>query len=468
MAGEERQDGQTRNDCIQWDALPLYLKADVVVCGGGSAGAFAAIAAAREGAEVLLVEKEGYLGGSAVGALVMPYMTVRVPGEPRCSYLHHELDDRIREYHQEKHIDNSFDPVVHGIILEQMCRESGVQVLLHAGVCGVKKEKGEIRAIAAACKDGIRKIEGRVFVDCTGDGSLAVLAGAGYDAGHPKTGINQPMSLRYIVDGVDKQALGAFLDGMGDPDNARSGKAGGGLFGCVLERRESALKPLFLEAITAGDLERQSMAYWTMFEIPGRGDAVAFNNPEFFDLTDACDPLQLTELMMRGRAFIYKELLFYQKYFKGFDHAYISNISVVPGIRESRRIHTKYTLTGMHVLEQKKFPGAISQCNYPVDVHGGEGLFQDDLPKGDPEKPWYEIPYDCLVSRDIDNLLVAGRCIGADFIAQSSIRIQICCHSMGEAAGTAAAMCMEKKALPGQLDGEAVAERMKERGADFL
>lgn len=300
MTEKLRQDSQAGSSCVKWEELPVYLNADIVVCGGGSAGAFAAMAAAKEGRDVLLVESEGYLGGSAVGALVMPYMTVRVPGEPRCSYLHQELDRRIREYHKEKHIPNSSDPVIHGILLEQMCRESGVRILFHAKVCGVDRGKGKIRAIAVACKDGIRKIAGKIFIDGTGDGSLAVLAGAGYKAGHPKTGVNQPMSLRYIIDGVDKAPLGEFLDSLGDPDNARSGKAGGGLFGCVVERRDSALKPLFTQAVAKGDLDEQSMAYWTMFEIPGRGDAVAFNNPEFFDLTDACDPLQLTELMMRG------------------------------------------------------------------------------------------------------------------------------------------------------------------------
>lgn len=461
---------------IRWDELDTYLSAEVVVCGGGSAGAFAAIAAAREGADVLLVESQGYLGGSAVGALVMPYMTVRVPGEPRCSSLHHQLDRRIRAYHGKNHIENSFDPIIHGILLEEMCRESGVRILLHACVCGAKTEaaksgsgeNGRISAIAVACKDGIRKIEGQIFIDCTGDGSLSVLAGAKFEAGHPKTGVNQPMSLRYFVGGVDKEALGEFLDGFGDPDNARSGKAGGGLFGCVVERRDSGLKPVFRQAVAKGDLWEQSMAYWTMFEIPGRKDEVAFNNPEFFDLTDACDPLQLTKLQLVGRAFIYKELQFYKKYFKGFESAYISAVSVVPGIRESRRIHTRYVLTAADVLGQRKQKGAVSQCNYPADVHGGDGLFRDDLPEGDPAKPWYEIPYDCLVSAEVDNLLVAGRCIGADFVAQSSIRIQICCHSMGEAAGIAAAMCVSRSLLPGRLAGEEVADRMKEQGADFV
>ena len=120
------------------------------------------------------------------------------------------------------------------------------------------------------------------------------------------------------------------------------------------------------------------------------------------------------------------------------------------------------------MLGQRKFDGCISQCNYPVDVHGGEGLFQDDLPEGSPDRPWYEIPYDCLVSADLENLLVAGRCIGADFVAQSSIRIQICCHSMGEAAGIAAAMCLEQGKLPGGLKGEEISGRMKRQGADYI
>lgn len=459
---------QGKSDGIQWDGLDTYLNADVVVCGGGSAGVFAAVAAAREGADVLLVESQGGLGGSAVGGLVMPYMTVRIPGEPRCSYLHKELDRRVEEYHKEKYVKNSCDPIVFGIIQEQMCAESKVKMLFHATVCGAKVENRQIRAIAVACKDGIRKIEGKRFIDCTGDASLAVLAGAGYEQGHPKTGVNQPMSLRYMVDGVDMEAFKDFLDTYDDPASAYSGRKGGGLYAAVWNKTEGALKPLFREAIANGDLTEQDMAYWQMFKIPGRENGLALNNPEFFDLTDATDPLQLTEVQLRGKAFILRQLMFYKKYFKGFDDAYISNIAPMVGIRESRRIHAKYELKGIDLLGQKKFAGCISQCNYPVDVHGGADLFQDDLPEGDPEKPWYEIPYDCLVSADVDNLLAAGRCAGADFVAQSGIRIQICCHSMGEAAGIAAAMSLDREVLPGRLAGEEVRGRMVEHGAEFI
>lgn len=389
--GRTMEDG--KKEAICWDALETYLSADVVVCGGGTAGVFAAIAAAGEGAEVLLVESQGGLGGSAVGGLVMPYMTVRIAGEPRCSYLHKELDRRVSAYHGQDYVENSSDPMVMGILLEQMCMEKGVRMLFHAAVCGAETVGGKIRAIAAACKDGIRKIEGKVFIDCTGDASLAVLAGAEYEQGHPKTGVNQPMSLRYMVDGVDMEVFGAFLDSFGDPASATSGKEGGGMYAAVWRKTEGALKDVFREAIANGDLTEQDMAYWQMFRVPGRKKGLAFNNPEFFDLTDATDPMQLTEVQTRGKAFIFRQLQFYKKYFKGFDDAYISNIAPMVGIRESRRIRAKYKLTGMDLLGQKKFAGCISQCNYPVDVHGGIDLFQDELPEGDPKEPWYEIPY---------------------------------------------------------------------------
>ena len=229
---------RTQSNGIKWEELSTYLSADVVVCGGGSAGVFAAVAAAREGAKVLLVESQGGLGGTAVNGLVIPYMTVRIPGEPRCSYLHKELDKRVEEYHKEKYVVNSCDPMVFGIILEQMCTESKVQLLFHSTVCGAQVQEGRISAIAVACKDGIRKIEGKMFIDCTGDASLAVLAGAGYEQGHPKTGVNQPMSLRYMVDGVDMEAFKDFLDTYNDPASATSGRNGGNMYAAVWNKTE--------------------------------------------------------------------------------------------------------------------------------------------------------------------------------------------------------------------------------------
>ena len=166
-----------------WDEMPVYLSAEVVVCGGGTAGAFAAIAAAKEGADVLLVESLGGLGGSAVGGLVLPMMPLHIKGEPKASFVHHELEKRMQEYGASTDDGACFDPLILGAVLEQMCVDSGVKLLFHSNVCGAKTEDGQIKYIFVACKDGVRKIEGKIFIDCTGDATLGVLAGAQYEAG---------------------------------------------------------------------------------------------------------------------------------------------------------------------------------------------------------------------------------------------------------------------------------------------
>lgn len=454
------------------DSMPVWLSADVVVCGGGTAGVFAAVAAANEGADVLLIESQSCVGGTPVNGLVTPLMRVRIDGEPRCSYLDHEVTRRLQEYHGERSNGGEFDPIVLGVVLEQLCVDSKARILLNTSVCGVKCVDDRISAVYVHCRDGFHKIEGKVFIDCTGDGTLAVLAGAEYFAGRPDTGINQPMSLRYLVSGIDKDRLGEFLDGFGQPDSARSGKVpyeddGSGIYAAVDDAGEYALSPLFRQAADAGDLIKEDLVYWQLFDVPGRKDTVAFNNPEFFEFTDAMDPLQVTEMLLKGKTAIMRQLQFCKKYLPGCEDAYISEIAPMAGIRESRRIRTKYVLTGEDLIRQRKFSGRISQLNYPIDIHGVDYFFDKDRPNASEEKPWYEIPYDCLISDDLENLMIAGRCIGADFTAQSAIRIQIPCRSMGEAAGIGAALSVQRGVGPGELKGEEISARMIERGAEF-
>lgn len=190
------------------------------------------------------------------------------------------------------------------------------------------------------------------------------------------------------------------------------------------------------------------------------------NNPEFLDLTDALDPRQLTQLQTRGRKAIFRQLEFYRGHFPGCENAYVSQIAPMPGIRESRRIRTVYHLSWQDLATRKKFPDRIAQSNYPVDIHGLP-LDQQAQALNSPE-PWFEVPYRSLVVEGFSNLLVAGRCLGADFIAQSTLRIQPTCRSMGEAAGIAAAMALVEGAEVSRLDGAAVARKMEALGAEFI
>lgn len=438
--------------------LPILASADVIVIGGGTAGIFAAVAAAESGVSVLLLEQQGFLGGTAVGALVTPMMSSRLPEGVLCSYLSSRLGGSLQ-----------FDPVELSYELEQLCLKAGVKLCYHVTLCDANCRDGQVISVLVATKQGMMQASGKVFIDCSGDGDLCVYAGAGYDQGDPNTGTNQPMSLRYLLGGVDMDRFGAFLEAWGQktglPHTARAGENNQRIYAAVTNQGQWALMPLFQQAVEAGDLTGEDMAYWQLFGMPGRRDTLAMNHPEFFDISDATNPFALTQVQLRGKEAIFRQLQFCRKYFPGCEHAYVAQIAPMVGIRESRRIHTHYKLTGKDLLMGRKFKDRIAQSNYPVDIHGLH-ITQAELGK-DPEKPWYEIPFGALVVKGLDNLLVAGRCIGADFVAQSAIRIQLTCRSMGEAAGIAAALAARSGVSPAAIDGRQVAREMESRGAQF-
>ena len=191
------------------------------------------------------------------------------------------------------------------------------------------------------------------------------------------------------------------------------------------------------------------------------------NSPEFFDRLDATDPDVLTFTQLDGKRRILKQLLFCKKYLKGFDNAYVSSISSIVGIRESRRIKTKYVVSGEELLMHKKFDDAYCMSNYPVDIHGKKLNFDEKTKQIDDQKPYFELPFGTLVVSGFENLLVAGRCIGADFVAQSTIRVQESVRSSGEAAGIAASMMIDQGVSSNDLDGRLVRAEMEKRGAEF-
>lgn len=439
--------------------LPLLAEADIVVCGGGTAGVFAAAAAAEQGADVLVLEQSGCVGGAAVGALVTPMMSLRLPREVSGSYLCRRLGEN-----------RNFDPTVLGWELERLCLSAGVRIVYHVTLCAAASEAGAVREAVVACKEGLMRVRGRIFIDATGDGDLCRYAGAEFDRGNPETGANQPMSLRYLVGGVEVAALGTFFQELGKTrgpaHTARAGTCPHEIYAAVMTDGQWALKEMFQTAVDAGELTAEDMAYWQLFGIPGRQDAISLNNPEFFDLTDATSPWDLTQVQIRGREAIFRQLAFYRRHFPGCERAYVSQTAPMVGVRESRRIRTEYLLTARDLAARRKFPDRVAQSNYPVDIHGLPLDHQAQAAEAD--RPWFEVPYRSLVVKGFENLLVAGRCIGADFTAQSALRIQLTCRGLGEAAGTAAAMALEARIPPSKLDGRAVANRMEALGAEFL
>ena len=455
---------------MDYTKLPVFAEAEVVVCGGGTAGAFAAKAAADMGRDVLIVEQFGSLGGTATNGLVLPIMHTHIPQNPQCSYISNIVRDKMIALGAASANGANFDPIVLKAVLEGMCDEAGVKILLHTFIAETVVNDGKLEAIVVANKNGLGIIKGKMFIDATGDGDICVRAGAGYTKGNPETGKNQPISLRYMVSNVDIEALGMYVKELIEKSGKNAGASydNGGVYIACCAGDKWTFSEVFDEAIANGDLTEEDKAYWQGFMVTGRDHTLAFNNPEFFDETDGTDPTHLTKTQIAGKQRILRQLQFYKKYLKGFENAYISDIAAMVGIRESRNIETEYVLSASDLLRRVKFDDMFCQSNYPVDIHGKVLHCESIKDPVDDGKPWYEIPYRSLVVKGFDNLFITGRCLGAEFLAQSSLRVQHSCRASGEAAGIASAIALEKGILPREIDGKDVRNVMIEKGAHFV
>ncbi len=445
--------------------LPVFDGAGVLVAGGGTAGVLAAVAAAREGADVLLVESFGALGGSATMAQVTPMMSLQMADAPDFSGIGAEIDRRMRALGSGASSGGTvwFDPEMLKFVLEEVALEAGVRLLYHTAVVDAVVRDGAIVGVIVENKAGRGVIEAGRVIDCTGDGDVCVRAGAGYESGHPETGRNQPISVRYEMAGIDLARFAAWLATI-DPG-----------FACELPLLHAAsvwntawpLVPVFRKAYDEGRLTWEDGLYWQVFGIPGKPDMLAFNCPEIFEGVNGVDPKDLTQAQITARKAILRQVRFYRETFPGFERSYVAGVAPMVGVRESRRVTCRYRLSDEDVLLRRKFPDHVARSNYPVDVHGAH-LENRELGgrEADP-LPWYEIPFGCLVVADVDNLLVAGRCVGASFAAQASLRVQPTVRALGEAAGIGAALSLARGIPPARIDGAEVRARMMACGARF-
>lgn len=405
---------------------------DVIVCGGGTAGAAASIAAARRGARTLVVEQLGALGGTQTQGWVTPQMPNTIGPDKLSRGLNLEILARQGELQppgELDHGDDWYDPVALALVLDRLAVEAGVECLFNATLTGVQRNGGRIEAIDVAARGGPLTLTGAAFIDCTGDGELGVRAGAQSMEGDGE-GAHQPMTLRFAMGNVDLDLLrlgGAEFLRINTPEYAECGYG---------EAKDGALGGRVREAIAEGVLEPDDLGYFQFFTINGRPGELAFNAPRIAGL-DPLDPFAMSRAYQIGREKIFRIAAFVRRWLPGCEGAYVSAIAPLMGIRESRRLVGEYVLTEEDHQACRKFPDAVARNRYPVDIHLKQGLDYRKYPPGE----WHDIPYRCLVVKGFDNLWVAGRCLSATFVAQSAVRIQPVCRAMGEAAGTAAALC---------------------------
>ncbi|MBF2053537.1 MAG: FAD-dependent oxidoreductase [Candidatus Sericytochromatia bacterium] len=434
--------------------LPVLARCDVLVVGGGSAGAAAAIAAARSGARTLLVEQQGFLGGTSTGALVAPMMANHLQKQPLNQGIYLEvLEQLLATGDADIYKDGNagwFNPEMLKITLESLAVEAGVDIWFHTWLADALVRDGVLRGAIVETKAGRGVIEASCCIDASGDADLAFRAGVPMVVGRADDGQNQPMALRFNLGHVDLQRAMQYFAELGEfewTDSSRNPDIPLWTTACTWDK-SWPLSPVFAQAVANGDLSEDDAAYFQIFTLPGRPGEVAFNCPRLDGITDALDPHERNKVQLQGKQRILKLWRFCRRYLPGFEHSYIAQIAPMIGVRESRRIVGEYVLTSDDFFAARKFEDAIARNNYPIDIHARDkkgGLHF--MAQGD----YHEIPFRCLVPLQVENLLVAGRCLSADFAAQGAVRIIPNCYAMGQAAGVAAALATQQALSPRAL-----------------
>ncbi len=449
--------------------IPVLRDVDILVVGGGTAGAVAGIAAARQGMRTLVVEQFGFLGGSQTGALVTPMMPNQQEGVPLNGGIDFEINSRLIAQHESGVWKDGnrgwFNPETLKSLLEEMNQEAGAELLYYTLSEDVIVEGAALCGIVVANKAGRSALLAKRVIDCTGDADVAFRSGVPCDSGDPESGKNQPFSVRFNLGNVDLARLAAYLRSLGRHDvmEQAEGTDVPLIHTAMVWDKGWTLEPLFRTAVADGVLQPTDGNYFQAFTMAGRPGELALNCPRISLDTDGTDPFHLTRAQMQARRIIRRYIAFFRRYVPGCEQAYLVMTAPMVGVRESRRIRGEYTVTVQDVLGARKFDDAILRNNYPLDVHSDSEKTMPDggrLPAGE----YHEVPYRSLVPLKVENLLVAGRCLSASFLAQSSIRIQSNCRAMGEAAAVASALSIRNGIPPRAIDGRDVRAALKAQG----
>ncbi len=422
---------------LQAEQLPHY---DTIVCGGGMAGTAAAITAARNGAKTLLVESGGDLGGDITKGLVFQILDpVGKGGLVRDIYSYLNEDSHTSARRGQRYDENGVR--IPGTVIDleylkyylvKLCLDAGAEILYHSIVTACETDGRKITSVLIATEAGTYRAEADTYIDASGNGQLAAMAGCGYECGHPGTGEPQPTGGGLLVTGIpddlmktdtgaQKQALQEELRGMGIRTSGDGvtviQTAVDGIWGLSFNSQFRVMPE------SPFDLSRATNeAKIECFEVLKQ----LRENPRFKTLTAIATSSHL-------------------------------------GIREGRRIFGRYRLTFDDIVNGARFEDAVCLVRFGVDVHKISLDDNRDHKQGKRVQP-YNIPFRALIPRDCDNLLLAGRCISGDFYAHSSYRVAGDVISTGEAAGYASYLALRGGCLPCDADGTVVSAYMRRLG----
>ncbi len=403
---------------------------DVIVVGGGIGGECAAAAAASKGASTLLIERYGFLGGMATAGLVNPFMSYHCGNLNLTTPVFGDILHRLRQNNALCGKGQVFDDEILKLVLDQMMVHYGVKVFLHSMLCGVETESGQIKRISILTKSGLVTLGATLFIDSTGDGDLASAAAVPFEAGRDEDGACQPMTLCFrasgITGGLDACRLGEELTEILNMAKKR---------GDIVQPREDVL---IFNTLTPGTYH--------------------FNTTRILGKMGTCS-IDLTDAEIEGRRQVFELMDLFRERSKRFTNAGIVKLACQIGVRETRRIAGRYTITEEDILSARRFPDGIARSCYPVDIHNPTG--SGTILKHPPDGQFYEVPFRSLLPVTMKNLVIGSRCISSTHEAHSSLRVMPVVGAIGEAAGLGAGCAILGKTndLSG-IDGSVIKEML--------
>lgn len=444
--------------------LDRIIETDVLVIGAGPAGFGAAVAAARNGAKTLLIERFGTLGGMATTGLIGPFMCsfdndaeeqmskgifdeLVLRAEAKGGAIHPSKVKPFTTYtsfYRRGHNNvTPFLPHVLARVMDEMAVEAGVQLLFNTQFLDCVMDGERIDSVIVCNKAGLIGIKAKVVIDCSGDADAAVAAGVETVYGdRENNGAAQPASLFFEVAGIDRDAYVKALEPHFDEldNNFRN------CF-CWLVDKAKETGEWTINRNELGAYESST---------PGR---FRINSTRMRNV-DGTDPFQVSQALVEGRRQVEEVFNFIRKYVPGGENAEIVSVADALGVRETRHIKGRYEMTTDDVLHRAIFEDSVMSYGYSIDVHapGDSGGAFETVDK------FYNIPYRALVPIGCSNLLVAGRCISGGSAAAASYRCMSSCMTMGQAAGTAAALNKDA-AVIGDIDIKELQKTLLAQGA---
>lgn len=418
LAADATPSGQT---------TPVLAEADVVVCGGGTAGIAAACCAARHGAKVVLLERWPSLGGMATNALVNIWHTSDRRKQVIYGFVQEAIDragDFMHRYpdYPKRPETHWFDPEGMRVVFWRLLQDAGVRTICNLAAVESIVAGGRIREVRVDTKTGRKAVRGKIFIDATGDGDVAANAGLPFDFGRAGDGRVQGMTMMFTLEGVDQQAVKAA-----NPEAAER------VFNRMKALRDAGELSPFNEGAARHYL-RNGFNGVPYNMVPANGNPL--------------DEEELTRLSMEARGHVYRIVDLWKREMPGFGQARVTQMGCGIGVRETRRIRGLKTLDGRMVVKAAKQPDAVGHGFWMIDIHDpkGSGHTTWSDQKADmmpPAGDSYHIPLGMCLNRQIPNLGVAGRCASATHEGMASVRLQSHGMVMGQGVGTCAALALE-------------------------